>query len=186
MSEQPPIPPLPPHSPGEERPPSPRRHHHDYYDEKELQKQEEKQEEKQDEKREEKTYEEKYRHDPLGALIWAAILVWAGVILLASNLGVLQTWLTQITDRPGWNDIPLRLNSWSLVFLGVAGILFIEVIVRILVPEFRRPVLGTLILMLVLFGVGLEGLVKWELIWPFILIIIGVYIVAGSFFRRSR
>ncbi len=179
MSEQPPFPPKPQE---DENPPSPKRHHYDYYDEKEL----EKHEEKQDEKRDEKTYEEKYRQDPLGALIWAAILVWAGIILLANNLGVLQVWLTQLTDRPGLNDIPLRLSAWSLVFLGVAGILFIEVIVRILVPEFRRPVLGTLILMLVLLGVGLEGLLKWDIIWPFVLIVIGIYIVAGSFFRRPR
>lgn len=182
MSEQPPNPPPSPNPPDENKPPTHKRHHDDYYDEKELQKKEE----KQDEKRDEKTYEEKYRQDPLGALIWAAILVWAGIILLASNLGLLQIWLTKITDRPGMEDIPARFDAWSLVFLGVAAILLVEVVLRLMVPEFRRPVLGTAILMVVLAGVGLGDLVSWELIWPFILIITGIYIVAGSAFRRRR
>jgi hypothetical protein len=36
--------------------------------------------EKDDEKREEKSPEEKWRRDPVGSVIWACILIWAGVV----------------------------------------------------------------------------------------------------------
>ena len=52
-------------------------------DEKELEKQEEK-------STDEKSYEEKYRRDPLGAVVWALILIWAGLVLLAQNMGTLD------------------------------------------------------------------------------------------------
>ena len=50
--------------------------------------------EKELEKREEKSAEEKYRRDPLGSIIWACILIWAGVVLLLNQLG----YLDQIKD----------------------------------------------------------------------------------------
>ena len=53
-------------------------------DEKDVQKQEEK-------GSEEKSWEEKWRRDPLGSIVGAAFLMWAGVVLLASNLGYLDT-----------------------------------------------------------------------------------------------
>ena len=40
----------------------------------------EKEREKQEEKTAEKSFDEKYRRDPLSAIIWAAILIWAGVL----------------------------------------------------------------------------------------------------------
>ena len=53
------------------------------FDEKELEKQEEK-------SADEKNYDEKYRRDPLGSIVWALILIWVGLVLLAQNMGYLN------------------------------------------------------------------------------------------------
>ena len=53
----------------------------------------EKEREKQDEKSEEKTWDEKWQRDPLTVVAWAAIFIWAGLVFLASNLGILDALL---------------------------------------------------------------------------------------------
>jgi hypothetical protein len=124
-----------------------------------------------EEKDEEKSWDEKWRRDPLTAAVWAIILIWAGVVLLAANLGFLDGFF---------------LSSWQLFFLGAAAILMLEVLVRLLVPSYRQPVIGTVILSLVFLAIGLGGLVKWYLLWPMVLIGIGVYILFSGLFRRKE
>ena len=132
----------------------------------------EKEEEKQAEKgeKEEKSWDEKWRRDPLSAAVWAGILIWAGLVLLASNLGFLVRFE--------------RLDAWALVFIGAGLIVLLEVVVRLLVPDFRRPVTGTLIFAIILLGVGLGNLVSWGLVWPLVLVIIGASILLRGFFWR--
>ncbi len=133
----------------------------------------EKEEEKRTEKeeKEEKSWDEKWRRDPLSALVWAAILIWAGLVLLASNLGLLGRFE--------------QLDAWALIFIGAGLLVLLEVVVRLLVPEYRRPVTGTLVFGIILLAIGLGNLVGWTLIWPLVLIIIGVSIVLrGLFWRR--
>jgi hypothetical protein len=132
-------------------------------------KEEEKREEK-EEKEGEKSWDEKWRRDPLSALVWAAILIWAGLVLLADNLGVLVRFE--------------QLNAWGLIFLGAGLIVLLEVAVRWLLPDYRRPVIGSLILAVVLIAVGLGDLVTWDIIWPLALILLGVLIVVRGFFWR--
>lgn len=144
----------------------------------------EKFDEKSREKQEEKSAEEKYRPDPLGAIIWALILIWAGVVLLAENLGYLdQFWRLLPAERPTWMPM-LGANVWGLIFLGAGVILLGEVLIRLLVPAYRRPVTGTLILAFIFFGIGLGNIFSWTLIWPLILIAIGLAIVIGALTRR--
>lgn len=52
-------------------------------EEKDVEKREEKEE------KEEKSWEEKWHRDPLGTATWAVILIWAGLVLLADNMGLL-------------------------------------------------------------------------------------------------
>ena len=59
--------------------------------------------EKQDEKQE-KRWEEKWRRDPLSAVVWAGILIWAGLAFLAQNMGFLARFE--------------RLEAWSLIFIA--------------------------------------------------------------------
>ncbi len=102
---------------------------------------EEKTEEKQHEKMDEKTWEEKHRSDPLSRVIWAGILIWAGLVLLANNIGILR-------------DVPLLggMDAWSIAFAGAGLIVLVEVLIRLVVPEYSGPVIGSLIIALVLLG----------------------------------
>ena len=58
---------------------------------------EDEKDEKDLQKQEEKSVEEKWSRDPLGALTWAAILIWAGVVLLAANFGAFDL-ITEIVE----------------------------------------------------------------------------------------
>jgi hypothetical protein len=137
-------------------------------------------------KQEEKSVEEKWRRDSLGAIVWALILIWAGAVFLASNLG----WLDEINAflrRMGLQaaELPiklpfLRLETWSLIFLGAGLLLLSEVVIRLLIPSYRKPVLGTAILAVVALGIGLG---TWGLILPLALIVAGLVILLGGFFR---
>lgn len=145
------------------------------YDEKGIQKQEEKTEEK---SAEEKSYDEKYRSDPVGMVVWAAILIWAGLVLLANNLNLLDRLQIRAGDVPF--DLPFDVNAWSLFFLGAGVLVLLGIAARLVFPSYRRPIMGSLIWAIVLFGIALGS---WELIWPLILIAIGLSILFGGFFR---
>ena len=107
--------------------------------------------------------------DALGPIIWGLIIIFAGLAFAAVNLGM-YPWLT-------WE------NVWSVIFIG-AGLLFVlEVIIRILVPTYRRPIRGRIILAFVALAIGLGGLIGWEVTWPLIIIAVGLAIVIGVFVR---
>ena len=170
MTTEPPPSPQPPPVP--QPPPQPYRREKD--------EKQEKDEEKRTEK-EEKSREEKWRRDPLGAIVWACILIWAGVVFLIDNFGLLRAF----EDQPGiFGRLIGGLEVWSLILFGAGVILLVEAFVRTAVPEYRRPVTGTIILAVVFVGVGLGDSVGWDLIWPFALILIGVLVLLQGFFRR--
>lgn len=160
MSEQPQTP---------HEPTPPQRYGYDRYEKEEKQ---EKDQEKRDDRREkeEKNYEEKWRRDPVSAVGWAVFLVWIGLVFLASNLE--------------WILIAPPLELWHLIVGGAGVILLGEVVFRLLMPTYRRPVIGTLIAGLVLLAVGIGGVWDWDLVWPAILIILGVTLLVRGVFRR--
>jgi low affinity Fe/Cu permease len=133
---------------------------------------EEKEEEKRGEKqeKEEKSWDEKWRRDPLSAVVWAGILIWAGLVLLVENMGFLARFE--------------RLEAWALIFVGAGLIVLLEVVVRLLVPSYRRPVTGSLIFGIILLAIGLGNLVSWGAIWALALIIIGLSILVRGFLWR--
>ena len=136
-----------------------------------MEKAEEKEEEKKHEKGpEEKNWDEKWRRDPLGSLIWALILIWAGIALLLNNMGLVSV--------PG-------LEVWELIFIGAGVLILIEVVVRLLMPAYRKPVGGSLILAIIFLGIGLQGFVTSNLVWAVALILIGVYILLRGITRRA-
>ena len=149
----------------------------------------EKSNEKDREKREEKTpqeknWDEKWRRDPLNAIIWACIFIWAGLVLIFNNSGVLDDWTANLADSTGIAEIA-DLQEWSVILLGVAVLVFLEAILRLLIPAYRRPVTGSLIFALILVGIALGDIVSWNILWPTILIIIGLSILLRGFFRRT-
>lgn len=129
--------------------------------------------EKHDEKQREK--DEKNRSDPLSNAVWGAIIIWAGLVLLADNMGILANLGFSGIALPGL--IPLRLGAWGLIFTGAAVIIFLEVAIRLLVPTYRRHVIGSIILAFVFLGIGLGNLISWGVIWALVLIAIGVLVL---------
>jgi len=127
----------------------------------------EKEEEKRGEKdeKDEKSWDEKWRRDPLSAIIWAVILIWAGLVLLAGNMGLLNNL------REAWGLA--SLSSWDVILVGAGLIVLLEVLIRVTMPEYRRSVGGTLIFGVILLGIGLGGIFGWNLTWPLILIASG-------------
>lgn len=151
--------------PPSERPPESRPPQYSWEDEKAREKEAEKTDEKG------RGYEEKYRRDPLSAVFWAAILIMAGLVFLANNMGFLP-----------------ELGSaepWDWIFFGAGALLLIEVLVRVVSPDYARPVTGRIIFAGVLLAVGLSGLGDFEFTWPLILVLIGFAILANTLLGRK-
>ena len=137
--------------------------------EKEAEKEEEKEREKEREK-EEKNWEEKWRRDPVSAFGWAVILIWVGVVLLLNNLDLLVRYE--------------GLETLNLILLGAGVVLLLQVAYRLLVPAHRRPVLGTVILAVVFLSIGLGGFAPVEIIWPALIIVVGLFVLWRGLKRR--
>jgi hypothetical protein len=119
-----------------------------------------------------------HRINLVGRLVWALVLVWAGGVLLADNLGVLEALALSPVGLP-WS-MPLGSTVWRLLLLGTGGLLGLGVIVRLLFPKYREDILGNLILVIVCVALGF-GYV--DLIWPLILIAVGLaLLVKRGFF----
>jgi len=143
-------------------------------------------EEKAEEKyeKEDEKHVEKHDQDPLSSLTWALILIWAGLVFLASNLG----WLDQIKSQPlGIEGITITSPStWSIIFLGAGVLVFLEAIVRTFIPAFRSSTGGNFFLAAIFLGIGLGGIFGWTLVWPFILIAMGLSALASALIRRKK
>jgi hypothetical protein len=151
--------------------PERRNHEHRHHHEKE----EEKRGEKNEKSRNEKNWEEKWRRDPVHAITWAAILIWAGLALLA--------------ETSGWGYTTFgRWNTWAVIMAGAGAILILAALIRLMKPEHRRPILGGLILGFVFLGVGLSEMtdVGWGLIGGIVLIVIGITIISRGIFHQRR
>ena len=140
-----------------------------------------------DEKDVRKHDEKVEERDTLSTISWAAILIWAGVAFLAVNQG----WLDRLNLPQSLfhNLLPRQLGMfepdvWSLIALGVGVIILLEVVVRLLVPAFRHHVGGSLITAAVFIGIGLGNWFGWNIIWPLILIAVGVVVLIGGLTRK--
>ena len=131
--------------------------------------------------------EEKWHRDPISSLIGALLLIWAGVVLLAGNLGYLNVFTDFLNRLPIRSyELPfdppfVDLGAWQVFFLGAGAILLFEIVVRLLVPAYRRQVFGSFIGAIVFFGLGLGN---WTIIWPLILVAAGLSILLGGLVRR--
>ncbi len=131
----------------------------------------EKEEKDEKDRRDQREKEEKGAGDRLGSLSWALILIMAGLVFLAVSANLF----------PGldWS------NAWSLIVMGAGLVIGLEVILRFLMPEYRRPLSGRLILAVVLLLVGAGGFIGWDNTWPFILIGIGLAMLVGALTNRQ-
>ncbi|MBN1977622.1 MAG: hypothetical protein JW918_09495 [Anaerolineae bacterium] len=145
-----------------------------------------------DEKSEEKEmekHEEKQQDDLLSSVVGAVFLIWLGAVLLAANTGFLDTFtkiLASLSIKPYALpfEFPLpffTLEAAQVFFIGAGVILLFEVVIRLLVPVYRRRVLGTIIGAIIFFSLGLGN---WQVVGPLILVAIGVTILFRGFTRR--
>jgi len=134
----------------------------------EKEEKQEKDEKARDEK-EEKGKEEKWRRDPLSGVTAGLIIISVGILFLLTS-----------QDKIGWS------NWWAYFLLALGGIFILEVLLRSIMPAFRRPVFGKLIAGVVLIAIGasnIYGLVSW---WPLLIIGVGVLILFNALFRFRR
>jgi hypothetical protein len=134
--------------------------------------------EKERSKHEEKTAEEKWRRDPLGSIVWALILIWAGLVFLAENMGLLAR--MPVGFYPPGEFVGFYFQAWPLVFLGAGVLILFEVLVRYFVPTYRQPLTGKIVLAAIFIGIGLGDWFRWDIIWPLIIIAVGLSIVLRS------
>jgi hypothetical protein len=136
----------------------------------------EKEEEKRREKKEEKgrSWDEKWEHDRLRMMSIATILIWGGLVALADTLNLFNY---------NWDA-----HGWAIFLLGTGVILIVKVIIRALVPEYRRAIGVSLIIGFILSAVGISDLSgwNWNYIWPFILIAFGLFILLRGGLRRRK
>lgn len=145
-----------------------------YYDEKAEEKYE-----KEDEK-----VDEKHNQDPLSSLTWALILIWAGLVFLAANIG----WLDQIETQPlGIEGLTISsLSTWSLIFLGAGVLVFLEALVRTFVPAYRSSTGGNFFLAAIFLGIGMGMIFGWNVVWPFVLIAMGLAALGSALIRNKK
>ena len=101
--------------------------------------------------------------DTLGRVVWGAILMYAGLVLLADQTGYLPT-----SRNADW---------WSWIMLGAGGLFLLEALIRVVSVDLHGPDLGRLILGLVLLAFGASavfGVTNPWAWWPVIPILIGV------------
>jgi len=141
----------------------------------------EKDNEKQEKSRGEKNWDEKWRRDPLNAAVWALILIWLGLTLLARNLDAFQS--------ASVLGAPMAEEGWSrLFFAGAGGILLLQALFRLQVPAYRAPVVGTIILAVVFLAIGLGDWISnlWWILLPILVILVGLLILFRGVFRKRE
>lgn len=136
----------------------------------------EKQEEKDEKSRNEKDWDEKWRRDPINALSWALVFIWAGLGFLA--------------DTTGWGSktFPDWWITWAVIMAGAGAIFILFALVRLLIPEHRRPITGNLVIGFIFLGIGLGELTDWGwgVIGAVVFIGVGLIILLGGVFRKRK
>ena len=132
-------------------------------------------------------------NDRLATLVQAFMLIWTGFIVLAG----FQQWLAEV-PLPSLVWFPF-LRKWlidfefdfrviPLIFLGNAGFLFLELLVRLAVPRLRHSLTSVMVFIFLFVGLtlGSYGFFDWIVICPGIMIAIGVAIILGLIFRKKH
>jgi hypothetical protein len=137
-------------------------------------KEEEKRREKEEEKGSGRGWDEKWERDRLRMISIAAIFIWGGLVALAGTLNLFNY---------DWGG-----HGWAIFLLGTGVILLVKVIIRALIPEYRRAIGGSLIIGFILLAVGVSDLTgwSWDYIWPIILVAIGLAILLRGVLRRRK
>ena len=159
-----------------------------------LNEKEEKQFDEKDEKEVLKHDEKVEQQDRLSSITWALILIWAGIAFLAVNMGWVDQLLESAFITRFLPDSMLIFEPavWSIIMFGAGVILLLETVLRLLLPQYRRHVGGSLIVAIVFISIGLfnffvwDWSLLWRYMWPAFLIVAGVSVLIGGFGRRRK
>jgi len=100
--------------------------------------------------------------------IWGLILIWAGGVFMARNLGLLN-WID--FNRVGY------MGVWSLIIIGAGVLVLLEAGIKMLMPSYKRSVLGTVIVGLLLIIWGTGGIINWNIVLGAALVVLGLTIL---------
>jgi len=124
----------------------------------------------------------KHRSDRLSSLTWALILIWAGLVFMAANIGWLDALRTSVSLPEGFTIA--GMTTWSVIFLGTGVLIFIEALVRTFSKAYRSSTGGSYVLAAVFLGLGLSTIFGWQAVWPFVLIAMGFSALIGALIRH--
>lgn len=109
------------------------------------------------------------RHrDPVGRAMGGMVLILLGVIFFVAQNGMFGvTWA----------------NMWGAFLIGLGGLLILQALVRLVMPDHRRGVLGLAMGGLVLIALGTIpfGGADWAQWWPLALIALGIAMLIQQF-----
>jgi hypothetical protein len=123
-----------------------------------------------------------FQRDQLGTIIWACILIWAGLVFLANY----QDWLSAIPMNVSPKFEWIWFNrAWLFIFLGAGILLLVEFIIRWANPSLRKRNTGNVFLAILLIGIGISAMLGIMTLWPVILIAIGLSLIIRNFIQRA-
>jgi hypothetical protein len=108
----------------------------------------------------------------LRRVVWGAIFIYAGLVLLADQTGYLPA-----SREAGW---------WEWIMLGAGGLFLLEALIRVVSVDLHGPSLGRLILGVVLLVLGSSAVfgvtipMSW---WPVVPILIGLSLLFRGLMR---
>ena len=112
------------------------------------------------------------RNDRLDGFGWAAIFVWAALVVAADS--------TSFQSNFSWWD------GWGVFFAGVGVIVLAETALRLLMPDYRAPWSWTFIVGSVLLAIGLGTWESLEWVWALVLAAVGIVILRNAILPRRR
>lgn len=124
-------------------------------------------------KREARRMRRRYTYyDPINRVMVAGLLVMAGVILLANQLGLLPAYRSA--------------SPWAWIVLGAGVVFVLSELVRGLSGEFGGPHFWTLFTGVACLGFGASAIfgVEWQVIWPAALILMGIVLLVRNVTSR--
>jgi hypothetical protein len=121
-----------------------------------------------------KSANKKEKQDRLSMIANASIVIWAGLVFLAASLKIFHNIL--LTSA-------VRLDGWSVIFLGAALIALITAAICLIVPDYHRPVGRTLLWAAIFAGIGLINVFGWNLAIAVVLISLGIVLLLRPFAR---
>lgn len=122
-----------------------------------------------DEKHEEKGEKHEKSADKTGAVVGGLVLIWLGISLYLVEVGYTT-----------WSD------WWPYLIIGIGVVLIAQAVLRYSTSQFKGSAIGPLIGGAVLIFIGFAGTVGMREWWPFVLIAIGVLVIAGGLTARMR